>query len=605
MCAKKKFNPTQWKNADVKNNSQQTIPLNNGNSQNQNVLKIETSQQNQDVLKIVSDIETSQTDITGNYDTWLKIGFAFSTEFGEQGRNYFHRVSRFYNGYSQKDCDKQFDNCLKSHRSGVTIRSFFEIAKNAGFDIKPIKTSNPIVLETEKQDETPVFPKSLYDNLPIFLHNVTKVFKSDREKDIVLLGTITAISTCFDKIYGYYNNDKVFPNLYLYVTAPASAGKGSLKYCKNLINHIHEDLKTLGKEMMNEFNRNTILYNQEKNQNPDMEKPKEPPTKLLFIPANISSTGAFQLINDNEGKAIIFETEGDTLANSFKSDYGDYSDGFRKAFHHETISYYRRTNREYVDILKPKLSAVLTGTPKQVLTLIPDTENGLFSRFMFYSFTMVPIWNNVFQKQTHNGFDEYFNGLGEQFYTLYQELKKSNEIEFLLTESQQLQFNQYFEKNQADFISLLGDEAVASVRRLGLIFFRVAMVLSTLRIFETAEIPNLMVCDETDFENAKQIINILLQHSKKMFQYIKSNNPDMVTDKSKVKFFEQLPTEFSRQQAVDIAKTLEISERTADKYLKSLIGKYLEKSNTYGHYKKVSVQTVQSVQSMQSANPNI
>ncbi len=589
MCAKKNFNPDHWKNAEVKKNSQPKIPVCN------------TSNQNEDVLKVISEIEKSQSDITENYETWLKIGFAFSSEFGEQGRDYFIRVSRFYNGFNQAVCNKQFDKCLKSQRSGVTIRSFFEIAKNSGFDIKPVNIVKPLITvkpvnqnktDSEKSDETPVFPKSLYDNLPVFLYDVCKVFKSDREKDIVLLGTITALSSCLDKVCGYYNNDKVFPNLYLYVTAPASAGKGSLKYCKNLVNHIHEDLKALGKEMMSLFNRDTVLYNLEKNKNPDTEKPQEPPTKLLFIPANISSTGAFQLINDNEGKGMIFETEGDTLANSFKSDYGDYSDGFRKAFHHETISYYRRTNREYVDILKPKLSAVLTGTPKQILTLIPDTENGLFSRFMFYSFTLVPVWNNVFQKQTNNGFDEYFNKLGERFYILYQEFKKSNEIEFLFTDSQQIQFNQYFEKNQADFISLLGDEAVASVRRLGLIFFRIAMILSTMRIFETTELASPLYCDNIDFENTKQIIDILLQHSKKMFLYIKSNNPDMVADNMKTKFFEQLPNEFSRQQAIDIAKTLEISERTADKYLKSFIGKYLERANTYGHYTKVLVQKV-------------
>ena len=47
------------------------------------------------------------------------------------------------------------------------------------------------------------------------------------------------------------------------------------------------------------------------------------------------------------------------------SDYGNYSDGFRKAFHHETISYVRRKDREYVNLKHPKLSALLTGTPKQ------------------------------------------------------------------------------------------------------------------------------------------------------------------------------------------------------------------------------------------------
>ena len=72
---------------------------------------------------------------------------------------------------------------------------------------------------------------------------------------------------------------------------------------------------------------------------------------------------AFFKVNDNDGKGLIFETEGDTIAGAFKSDYSNYSDGFRKAFHHETISYCRRTDREYVDIEFPCLSAMLSGTP--------------------------------------------------------------------------------------------------------------------------------------------------------------------------------------------------------------------------------------------------
>ena len=34
----------------------------------------------------------------------------------------------------------------------------------------------------------------------------------------------------------------------------------------------------------------------------------------------------------------MFEAEGDTLSQTLKSDYGNYSDVFRKAYHHETVS---------------------------------------------------------------------------------------------------------------------------------------------------------------------------------------------------------------------------------------------------------------------------
>mgnify|MGYP006392419783 CR=1 FL=1 len=86
------------------------------------------------------------------------------------------------------------------------------------------------------------------------------------------------------------------------------------------------------------------------------EPPQEPPIKTLLIPANSSATSVYQVLNDNSGTGLMFETKGDTLANTFKSDYGNFSDGFRKAFHHEMISYTRRKDREFVELAKPRLS---------------------------------------------------------------------------------------------------------------------------------------------------------------------------------------------------------------------------------------------------------
>ncbi len=575
MQSKKKFDPSQWKPTGQKLNK---------------VIEPQPNRNNPliaDIEKVITEIESKHIDITENYETWLSIGFAFDDCLGEQGRDYFHRVSRFYNGYTPGECDKQFDKCRKSNKSGKTIRTFFDIAKRAGINISSANKQIHDNLTTQTQTETPCFPDSIYQNLPTYLKEICRVFNTERERDIVLLGSITAISCCFHRVYGIYNNDKVYPNLYLFVTAPASAGKGALKYCKNLINRIHENLKEQGKLVKEQFQREMIIYNNEKNKCPDMQKPEEPPTKLLFIPANISSTGVFQLLNDNEGRGIIFETEGDTLANSFKSDYGDYSDGFRKAYHHETISYYRRTNKEYVDILKPKLSAVLSGTPKQVLTLIPDIENGLFSRFIFYSFNLVPVWNNVFIKLDNNGFDDYFNKLGNQFYKLYESLLVGSELLFQLSESQEEQFNQFFQLHQSEFFEMFGHDAVATIRRLGLISFRLSLILSVLRIMETGEYPNPVICNDIDFKIALDIINILLQHSKQMLFYIKSNANAVPGDTMKGRFLEKLPEEFSRQEAVEIAASLGIQERTTDKYLITFIGKYLEKSLNYGKYKKI------------------
>ena len=195
---------------------------------------------------------------------------------------------------------------------------------------------------------------------------------------------MAVISACLPHIFGVYADRTVYPNIFLFVTAKASSGKGRLALCRYIVEPIHDRLREINEAEVIEYKHKLAEYNAAGKKKVDMEKPEEPPMRMLFIPANSSATAVYQVLNDNGGTGLMFETEGDTLANTFGSDYGNYSDGFRKAFHHETISYIRRKDREYVNIKSPRLSTLLTGTPRQILNLITDAENGLFSRFIFY-----------------------------------------------------------------------------------------------------------------------------------------------------------------------------------------------------------------------------
>lgn len=114
------------------------------------------------------------------------------------------------------------------------------------------------------------------------------------------------------------------------------------------------------------------------------------------------------------------------------------------------------SDRENVEIEKPCLSTVLSGTPKQVASLIPNAENGLFSRFMFYFMNVKPIWKDVFSFSSDNGLEDYYNSLGEIFFRLYQSLEANPDIQFCLTTDQQHQFNAFFEQVQETYITLKG-----------------------------------------------------------------------------------------------------------------------------------------------------
>jgi hypothetical protein len=549
----------------------------------------------------------NRLDVTSAYNDWVNIGFAFADEFGETGRNLFHRVSQFYPNYSIPDCDKQFDNCSKAGGHGVSLKTFFYHAKQAGIplaaskenlkDYSPANKSNyqrknlNTEVEIEKQpDLMPTFPDSLFPELPEFLQSVIKIATSNEERDILLLGSLVAISACLPKLSGIYDGKRVYSNLFLFITAKASAGKGRLVHCRQLVNPIHKEFRKQAKVQKQHYELELAEYNANKGKVDGAEKPDRPPEKILFIPANNSSTGAYQLLGDSNGKGLIFETEGDTLAHAFKSDYGNYSDGFRKAFHHETVSYYRRTDREYVDIECPCLSTVLSGTPKQIAALIPDAENGLFSRFIFYYMNVRPIWKNVFASQTTNGLDDYFDALGNEFFGLYSSLIAGQDVQFLLTVDQQDQFNQFFGQIQEQYMSLQGIDYMATIRRLGLIAYRFSMIFSALRIMETGETSITIICKEQDFQSSLTLVKVLVKHSSKVYNELPEDISKPKRMNRKEKFLNKLPIQFNRQKYLAIAEALNIPNKTAEGYINNFCKSELIHRESQDNYKNTSIE---------------
>lgn len=574
---KKIFNPKEWLEAPAKQEPQpKQMPT-----------PIVSDNQFENYLQ---QIEYIGTDITQGYDNWRNIGFALADEFGEMGRDYFHRISKFNSAYDYKECDVQYNNCLKAKGTGITMATIYYLAQQNNIKIhneKPILNNEVTELKTEK---TPVFPSHIYDTLPLFLKDCVKPATTNEERDILLLGTLTTLSACLHTIYGIYDGKKVMTNLYLFVTAPASAGKGRLTQCKQLVQPIHRLKREQATIIKKEYEANLAMYNQEKGKNPNAEKPAKPPERMLFIPANNSTTGVFQLLFDNNGEGLIFETEGDTLAQAFKSDYGNYSDGFRRAYHHETISYYRRTDREYVDIENPCLSTVLSGTPKQVSALIPNAENGLFSRFMFYYMNITPIWKNVFEIQTTNGLDDYYNQLGGQFLEFYKALNNNPSIQIKLNHNQQIQFNEYFSKVQTKYLNIQTDDYIATIRRMGLNAFRLMMVITTLRIMEDGDCSTTRECEDIDFQNVLDVVTVLTQHSSKVFNDLPVGTPVATRTNRKEKFLEMLSDTFTTTDYLVIAEKLTIPHKTAEGYITAFAKAGLIHREMNGKYRNMSKQ---------------
>lgn len=599
--AKQKFNPEKWMPAVAPSSS--------------STIKTDTLPQNsiaEDIEEITERIESARADITAGYDNWRDIGFALSDALGENGRDIFHRISRFNESYNENECNRQYDRCLRSNGTGVTIKSFFQKAKDTGISISTSRTQKSatsaistksanaeiaysaetayIIDQMENEEQMPTFSQDIRGHLPDLLERIAATSKSDADCDILLLGSLTVLSACMPHIHGVYDRRIVYPNLFLFVTARASSGKGRLTLCRYLVEPIHEHLREINEAEMMEYKQKLSEYNAAGKKKATMEKPDEPPLRMLFIPANSSATAVYQVLDDNGGQGLMFETEGDTLANTFGSDYGNYSDGFRKAFHHEAISYIRRKDREYVNIKHPRLSTLLTGTPRQILNLISDAENGLFSRFAFYYLNTRIVWNNVFDADTDATLDEAFQKMGTEYQDLYNILHDGKELLFSLTADQQQDFNHTFDAWQDEYVAVYGEEFVASVRRLGVITFRLAMCISVLRLAENGNFEDDIVCLDEDYASAKTIASVLIQHNAKVFSTLPTapDTPQSNIAKNTLlqEFYDSLPENFDRKLYSQLAERLGLNPKSIDRTVRKWCESGKLENVAHGKYAK-------------------
>lgn len=566
-------------------------------------------------------IEESALDIAPTYADWRNLGFALATALGEEGRDFYHRLSRFYPDYKSGETDKQYSACLRSSGHGITLNTFFHLAHRCGVDISTTPASvrhsataptagvtasavpsgasvppPPPVCPPSAPAEAalpPAFPDEVYTSLPRLLSDVASYGISPEDTDILLLGSIVTLSACLTQVSGIYGQRLVYPNLFLFITARASAGKGRLTLCRHLVDVVHAQLRKQCREEWEEYRRKKSIYDSRKRKD-EGEEPVQPPVRMLFMPANSSATALFQTLNDNEGHALMFETEGDTLTTTFRSEHGNYSDGLRKAFHHEAITYNRRKDREYVEISNPCLSVLLSGTPRQVEALIPDAENGLFSRFLFYCMPLRTEWNDVFAGNGEDTLDYRFLQLGGRFFRFYTRLQQHGPMRFTLTAEQRAEFNRFFGALQEEGINHWGTDLLPTVRRLGLVAYRILMTFSVLRLMDyegDAPLPATLVCRDDDFHTVLQMARVLLQHAGCAYRALQTDVEKGARPASTLRndqrerrmrtLLEALPDEFGCARYRACAKEMDIPPRTADRYVVELCNRgLLEKPHT-------------------------
>jgi hypothetical protein len=281
------------------------------------------------------------------------------------------------------------------------------------------------------------------------------------------------------------------------------------------------------------------------------------------------------------------------MADTFKQDWGGYSVLLRKAFHHESISLKRkdmiRGGCSRIEVATPKLSVALSGTKNQVYGIVRNTEDGLFSRFLFYTFRSEPVWKDSAEDEIPLG--DYFKNLAAE---LHEEVISLRSIEkFDFTAEQWQIFNARFSAWLNGFVLQYPEESLSILKRMGLITFRVAMILSLVRqgSINKNEPYNesTLLCKKIDFYSAVYLIETYIHHSLNIFVLMNREKfKTSIVDRKIQLFLDTLPLdEFSRAAAVQSGKeNVNLEERTVDKYLKKLLATGHLVQDNYGKYRK-------------------
>ena len=418
-------------------------------------------------------------------------------------------------------------------------------------------------LTTEKQDL--LITTNLKPNqLPKLLEQALSVAPEGETRDMLLLSLLTNCGYALPAMRMLHGrpHHTYCPELLTMVVAPAASGKGIMNYGRLLLQAI---------EGAN--------------------------GKQVYIPANSSASALLKVMDEYDGRGIVFATEMDTLTQTLRAAYGQFGDIVRCIFEHETVSQLRRQNNEFIEIRNPRIAMLLSGTPNQVAPLLRNRENGLMSRFACYVVNSRMEFNdNVWDVKEEGNmpseavlYDRLASELGDRY--LWMETAE-RECYFYLTDAQLKTIKRMFRSEYDTYSQEFGDLFDASLKRMPVIMKRVGMVLTGLRLDITKPLPERVVCAEEDFQTMLLIGHKLLMHAAMVFQMMPELKATPVGEIGgnmlQKQFFQMLPTDFTKQDAVKQAEVLGISEDTMKRWLT----KYTQSNDLQrveqGKYKKTS-----------------
>lgn len=251
------------------------------------------------------------------------------------------------------------------------------------------------------------FGPDIFKRSPGVLRDLIALVEQDEEKEVVYFTSLILLGVLFPNKYFRYFNNNYHPNLYGYIIGEAASFKGKAKI-------LRQAMKPYQRRIDEEFKFRSDQRDADVAYNKGLAKTQEErrviekiPDLNLFFDGNTSSAAMLKAMQDSP-VLVMFETEGDTVAKTWKTDWGNYSDVLRKTFEHESLYSLKRQgsdeNLQRIRIENPKLSLLVSSTENQMRKILnsDETENGLISRFLFYIVQNDKTWYDGF----NNNYDQ-------------------------------------------------------------------------------------------------------------------------------------------------------------------------------------------------------
>ena len=400
------------------------------------------------------------------------------------------------------------------------------------------------------------------NQLPKLLREALSVAPEGETRDMLFLSLLTNMGYALPAMRMLHGrpHHTYCPELLTMIVAPAASGKGIMNYGRLLLQAIE------GKN-----------------------------GKQVYIPANSSASALIKVMDEYDGRGIVFATEMDTLTQTLRAAYGQFGDIVRCIFEHETVSQLRRQNNEFIEVRNPRIAMLLSGTPNQVAPLLRNRENGLMSRFACYVVNSRMDFNDDVWDVNEEGntpqeailYDRLATELGDRYLWMSE---AGHDCYFYLTNAQLKTIKRMFRSEYDTYCQEFSDLFDATLKRMPVIMKRIGMILAGLRLDMTKPLPERVECSDEDFQTMLLIGHKLLMHAAMVFQMMPELKATPVGEIGgnmlQRQFFQMLPTAFTKQEAVEQAKVLGVPQKTMEDWLK----KSLQRSNiervSHGSYRK-------------------